>query len=80
MAFPTNAAAGAVPAEVMRKLALITLPVTFTMNVLSIAVLVFYRIDQETHERNLAALGEQAAVGEPETAPKEAEPAIISAS
>jgi glycoside/pentoside/hexuronide:cation symporter, GPH family len=80
VAFPTDAAAGAVPAEVMRKLALITLPVTFTMNVLSIAVLVFYRIDQETHERNLAALGEQAAVGEPETAPTEAEPVIISAS
>lgn len=80
VAFPTDAAAGAVPAEVMRKLALITLPVTFAMNALSIAVLVFYRIDQETHERNLAALGDQAAVGEQETAPTEAEPVIISLS
>ena len=80
VAFPADAAAGAVPEEVMRKLALITLPVTFAMNALSIAVLVFYRIDQETHERNLAALGEQPTVAESEPAPTDAEPVIASAS
>jgi len=79
VAFPTNAAAGAVPEEIMRKLALITLPVTFAMNVLSIAVLGFYRIDQETHERNLAALGEEPAAAEADPRPTDAEPVIASA-
>lgn len=64
VAFPTNAPAGTVAPEIMRHLALIYLPVSFTMNALSIAVLVFYRIDQARHEQNLAALGEQSEVGD----------------
>lgn len=80
VAFPTDAAAGAVPEDIMRRLALITLPVTFAMNALSIVVLVFYRIDQETHERNVATLGEQATVAESQPAPTDAEPVIASLS
>ncbi len=34
------------------------------MNALSILVLVFYRIDKDTHERNVATLSEAAAVAE----------------
>ena len=67
VAFPTNAPAGSVGPDIMRHLALIYLPVSFTMNALSIAVLVFYRIDQTRHEQNLAALGEGGQVGEGET-------------
>lgn len=78
VAFPTDAAAGAVAPETMRRLALIVLPVTFGMNMLSILVLVFYRIDQETHERNVAALEGRPVVGEEEPAPQ-AEAVIASA-
>jgi Na+/melibiose symporter-like transporter len=78
VAFPTDAAAGAVAPETMRRLALIVLPVTFGMNMLSILVLVFYRIDQETHERNVAALEGRPVVGEEEPTPQ-AEAVIASA-
>ncbi|MET3526939.1 MFS transporter [Phenylobacterium koreense] len=80
VAFPTDAAAGAVPPDIMRRLAMITLPVTFAMNALSIAVLTFYRIDQQTHERNLAALGETPLAAEAEPAAPQAEPVIANAS
>lgn len=79
VAFPTGAAAGSVPPEIMRRLALIYLPISFTMNALSIAVLTFYKIDQATHERNVAALGAGEQVGD-EPAPKDAEPVIASLS
>ena len=80
VAFPTDAAAGAVPPDIMRRLAMITLPVTFAMNALSIAVLTFYRIDQQTHEHNLAALGETPLAAEAEPAAPQAEPVIANAS
>lgn len=78
VAFPAHAAAGTAPAEVMRHLALIYLPLTFTMNALSIAVLVFYRIDQGQHERNVATLSEAAAMAEEAQIP-EAKPVVTGA-
>ena len=59
--FPAHAARGAVSPEIMRHLALIYLPVTAGLSVLSIAVLGLYRIDRATHERNLETLEAAAA-------------------
>lgn len=78
VAFPSHAAAGSVSPDIMRHLALVYLPITFGMNALSILVLVFYRIDKETHERNVAALAGERTVGE-DGPPPEAEPVIASA-
>lgn len=64
VAFPTHAAPGTVGPDIMRHLSLIYLPITVAMNGLSLFVLVFYRIDQETHERNLATLAQAAALAE----------------
>lgn len=61
VAFPTNAAMGSVPPDIMRRLATLYLPVMAVMNGLAISVLVFYRIDQEAHEQNLATLQDAAA-------------------
>ncbi|KQW73458.1 MULTISPECIES: MFS transporter [unclassified Phenylobacterium] len=78
VAFPSHAPAGTVAPEIMRHLALVYLPITFGMNMLSILVLVFYRIDRETHERNVAALAGEKTVGDAGP-PPEAEPVIASA-
>lgn len=56
VAFPTNAAMGTVDPEIMRRLAMIYLPVMAGMTALAIGVLGFYRIDEEGHARNLALL------------------------
>ncbi|KRB52342.1 MFS transporter [Phenylobacterium sp. Root700] len=64
VAFPVDAAAGSAPPEVMRHLALIYLPLTFAVNTLSILVLIFYRIDKDTHERNVATLEAAATMAE----------------
>ena len=64
VAFPIDAAAGSAPPEVMRHLALIYLPLTFTVNALSILVLLFYKIDKDTHERNVATLDAAASLAE----------------
>lgn len=64
VAFPTDAAMGQVDPEIMRRLASVYLPVMAGMTALAIAVLVFYRIDEESHGRNLAALSEAAAAAE----------------
>ncbi|MES2894785.1 MAG: MFS transporter [Pseudomonadota bacterium] len=61
VAFPTGAAQGAVDPAIMLRLVSIYLPVIAVMNGLSVLVLVFYRIDQDTHEQNLATLKEAAA-------------------
>jgi len=50
---------------VMRHLALLYLPSTAILNSLSVAVLVFYRIDRASHEASLATLGVGAAITEP---------------
>lgn len=64
VAFPARAAAGTVDPEIMRRLAIVYLPVTLSLNLLSIFVLVFYKIDQDKHQRNLATLAEAAAMAE----------------
>ena len=64
VAFPTHAAPGTVAPETMRHLSLLYLPIATGMSALSLVVLSFYRIDKETHERNLATLAEAAALAE----------------
>ena len=76
--FPTHAAAGSVGPEVMRHMSLLYLPFATGMKVLSVAVLLFYRIDKDTHERNLATLADAAAVGEVADI-EEARPASVGA-
>ena len=60
--FPAHAVQGTVPAELMRHLVVLYLPTYATLVFLSIAVLMFYRIDRNTHERNLERLQELAAL------------------
>jgi len=54
---------GTVPAETMRHLALLYLPTYGSLVVASIVVLVFYRIDRTTHQRNLELLAEMESLG-----------------
>ena len=53
---PAHAQQGTVGPVILHQLGLIYLPVSAVMNGLAIAVLVYYRIDQAAHERNLALL------------------------
>jgi hypothetical protein len=62
--FPTHAAAGTVAPEIMRHMSLLYLPFATGMKVLSVLVLLFYRIDKSRHEHNLATLAEAAATAE----------------
>jgi Na+/melibiose symporter-like transporter len=61
--FPAKAVQGSVSPEVMRHLALLYLPTYGALVVASIAVLLLYRIDRNTHEANLERLGELASLG-----------------
>jgi GPH family glycoside/pentoside/hexuronide:cation symporter len=66
--FPAAAQTGAVTAvdpAIMRHLALLSLPAGAVLNLVAIAVLVFYRLDRRGHEANLEALRLAAAVTEP---------------
>ncbi|MBS0410277.1 MAG: MFS transporter [Proteobacteria bacterium] len=62
--FPAHAQQGTVDPHIIRNLGLAYLPVSAVMSALAIFVLRFYRIDQATHERNLANLQEAAATAE----------------
>jgi Na+/melibiose symporter-like transporter len=62
--FPAHAVPGSVPASLMRHLVVLYLPTYATLVALSIVVLALYRIDRNTHERNLAALEEMEALGQ----------------
>lgn len=67
--FPTHAVQGTVPMALMRHLVLLYLPTYALLVVASIAVLILYRIDRNTHEHNLERLKEMetlGVVGEPE--------------
>ena len=69
--FPAGAEHGAVDVvdpQIMRSLALISLPAGAVLNLASIAVLLFYRIDRASHEANLEALRMAASITEPPTA------------
>jgi len=59
--FPAHALKGTVDPHVMRHLAIIYLPLSAGLSILSIALLGLYRIDRATHERNLATLRDAAA-------------------
>jgi Na+/melibiose symporter-like transporter len=59
--FPAHAVQGTVPWPIMHKLVVLFLPIYAGMVALSLIVLLFYRIDKATHERNLATMREAAA-------------------
>jgi glycoside/pentoside/hexuronide:cation symporter, GPH family len=70
--FPAGALGGhAVPVDptIMRNLALVSLPTGATLNLLSVAVLGFYRIDKRSHEANLETLRLAAGLVTPPTGP-----------
>ena len=56
IAFPLQAAPSEVPADVLFNLALVYGPVLTVLFLISTAVLLFYRIDRDTHEANVATL------------------------
>jgi Na+/melibiose symporter-like transporter len=53
--------------QIMRHLALISLPAGAILNILSVAVLMFYRLDKSSHEANLEAIRLAEQVTEPPT-------------
>jgi len=59
--FPAHARKGTVPWETMRHMALLFLPMYAGLVAISLVVLLFYRIDKATHERNLQTIREAAA-------------------
>jgi Na+/melibiose symporter-like transporter len=62
--FPVKAQPGTVDPEIVRHLALLYIPCVILLNGGSVVALLFYRIDRETHERNVAKLREAAALAE----------------
>jgi GPH family glycoside/pentoside/hexuronide:cation symporter len=66
--FPTHAQQGSVAPGLMRHLALLYLPVSAGLGTIACLILLFYRIDQATHEKNLAVLAEQGLAHLPEPA------------
>jgi Na+/melibiose symporter-like transporter len=68
--FPVQAQPGTVDPDIVRQLALFYIPCVILLNGGSVVVLSFYKIDRETHERNVARLRDAAAA---ETAHIEAE-------
>ena len=54
--FPARAQQGTVHVSVLRALGLAYLPIFAVLSAISIAIIVFYRIDRATHEANLARL------------------------
>jgi glycoside/pentoside/hexuronide:cation symporter, GPH family len=54
--FPARAQQGTVPTSVLHALGLAYLPVVAVLYAVSIAIIVFYRIDRATHEANIAQL------------------------
>jgi GPH family glycoside/pentoside/hexuronide:cation symporter len=62
--FPDAAKQGTVDPQIMRHLALLSLPVGFGLSMIGTAVLIFYRIDRKSHERNLETLADAAALAD----------------
>jgi Na+/melibiose symporter-like transporter len=56
--FPTQAQQGTVAPAILHALGLAYLPLTATLYAVSILLIAFYRIDQTTHETNLARLAQ----------------------
>ena len=59
--FPAHAVQGTVPWSTMRSLTLHFIPIYVALVAMSLIVLLFYRIDKATHERNLETMREAAA-------------------
>ena len=74
--FPTHAAQGAVDPQIMRHLAILYLPFATGMTALAIGVLVFYRIDEDTHRHNVETLQDAVATIE-EGSVAEANPTVL---
>ena len=55
--FPSHANPKTLDPQVMRHLALISMPLHVVLGIAATSVLLFYRIDRSTHEANLAKLG-----------------------
>ena len=66
-AVPTPGHPVVIAPEIMRHLALISLPAGAILNIISVAVLMFYRLDKSSHEANLEALRLAAEITEPPT-------------
>jgi Na+/melibiose symporter-like transporter len=62
--FPAHAVPGTVDPAIVRHLAMLYLPCVVIFNGGSVAVLIFYRLDRATHERNLQRISETAALAE----------------
>ena len=62
--FPVKAQPATIDPAIVRHMAWIYLPVTTTISLLSIATWYLYRIDKQTHEHNLATVGEGQALAE----------------
>jgi len=62
--FPTHAVPGTVDPAIVHHLAVLYLPCILIFNGGSVAVLLFYRLDRETHEHNLETLAQAAALAE----------------
>ena len=62
--FPAKAVPGQVPQEVLQTLGLIYVPTLAILSSIGLLLWRFYRIDEQTHERNLATVEEAAAAGE----------------
>lgn len=60
--FPAHALQGTVPAPLVAHLAVLFLPTYSLLVACSVGVLVFYRIDRATHERNLEQMRQAAAL------------------
>jgi GPH family glycoside/pentoside/hexuronide:cation symporter len=63
--FPERAVPGHVPADVLRHLALIYLPITAVTSGLAISVIAFYRTDRASHQSRLATIAGAATPLEP---------------
>ena len=62
--FPAHAVPGTVDPAIVRHLALLYLPCLVVFNGGSVAVLLFYGLDRQAHERNLERLSEAAAMAD----------------
>ncbi|MGH7011792.1 MAG: MFS transporter, partial [Caulobacteraceae bacterium] len=62
--FPVHALKGTVGAATMNHLVILYVPINAAFSFASIFVLLLYRIDRPTHERNLATLAQSAALAE----------------
>jgi GPH family glycoside/pentoside/hexuronide:cation symporter len=67
--FPIHAQQGSVDPAILRNLAYIYMPVTALLSIGSVLLMGFFRIDQATHERNLAILAQQGLAHLPEPSP-----------